>query len=216
MVFAMRLTDGLAVPSVIQWGAVDFAAVDPAFDPLIHDQVPLRTDVAEVPGVPTRYHRAVIVAPDVVDYTLQEMSQAEKDAVDLVVEAPFSSILDFSLSSGELIVTSTAYVSVGSVCLNLTKLIADPALLNLAAAFAYTSTGTLELRFHAETNGGAINLQGARTFPASVAFDRVRTGVSDPMPVTNEIIEYALLARVGAVGDTATVRSLTMAFIQER
>lgn len=215
--FAMRHVDSLPTPSVVRWGTQDFEATDPTFDPMIHDQVPLRSDVSEVEGVPTRHHTTQIVPPDVTNHTLVEMLQAEKDAVDGVIEPRFKSFLEYAVSPGEIVLTQNSYQVLGSVCVNLRRFLNDPGILRATVSFTYIADGQIRFRFRAQGNAGEIDLGGGTNFPAAVAFDRVRTNRSQPLPSNNGVLEYQVQARVQPAGGgtTSTIRGITLHMIEE-
>lgn len=213
---AMRLADGLTVPSVVRWGAQDFTG-DADFNGAIHDQVPLRSDVGEAAGVFTRHHKTAIVAPDVTLHTLQEMTQGEKDAVDALIESQFTSVLEFAIAPQAQILTTSSYQNVGSICANLTRVISDPSTLKMEANFAYTSDGDVRFRLRAFGNAGDIDLGGGKNFVAATEFDRVRTTRSDPLPTNNGVLEYIVQARLQPAGlaTTCTIRGLMLIMLRE-
>ena len=213
---AMRRIDGLTTPAVLRWGAQDFTT-DADFDVALHDQVPLRSDVAQTAGMHTRHHTTSIVPPDTILHSLQPMIEGERDDVDAMIESMFVSVLEFAVAPQEQILTASSYQNVGSACINLTRIIANPAALKMEANFAYSSDGDIRFRLRAFGDAGDIDLGGGKNFPLSASFDRVRTQRSAPLPTNNGVLEYIVEARLQPSGSatTCSIRGLVLTFMKE-
>ena len=214
-VFAMRHVDSLVTPAVLKWGTQDFESTDPEFNPAIHDQVPLRSDVAEVPGVPTRYHRAVIVSPDVTLHTLEEMNQTEKDEVDAVLGIQFRSLFAFA-DGRPLFALHTELVIVTSACFLPSRLLGDPSIARVLVAFSYNSDTTLLCEVMAEHDAGPTVVLPQTILSASGGvFVRAQVAPSRFIPTDEELIEFTLRVRKTASGVPAEIRSATLSFIED-
>lgn len=214
--FAMRHVDSLATPAVLKWGTQDFEATDPEFNAAIHDQVPLRTDVSEVPGVPTRYHRAVIVPPDVTLHTLEEMNQTEKDDVDAVLGIQFRSLFSFADGRVQIDVGDQDPVIITSVCFLPSRLLGDPSIARVLVALAYNSDTTLECEVIAEHAAGPTVVLPQTILSASGGvFVRAEIAPSRFIPTDDELIEFIVRAQKTAGGAPAQIRSVTLSFIED-